>query len=229
MLYNTQVCSPLGLNPKLCNERYSTSDKQRVVGQKRGGWQRAALWTEPEFATERMPTMLPRKSSFLSPKCAVNTAFDQENLGVFALESIAAGDVIAVFGGEVMDYEEMSMHWPEIQRLSIQVEDDLYLVSTYPSPGDRINHSCNPNAWLEGQMVLVARRNIVPGEMITFDYATSDGSPYDEFECMCDSAICRGRVTGEDWRLPELQERYAGHFSPYLQRRIDRLGVIPMT
>ncbi len=49
------------------------------------------------------------------------------------------------------------------------------------------------------------------------------GSPYDEFECRFCEAACRHHITGDDWRLPELQRRYAGHFSPYLQRRIDRL------
>jgi hypothetical protein len=28
-------------------------------------------------------------------------------------------------------------------------------------------------------------------------------------------------VSGDDWKLPELQKRYEGHFSPYIQRRID--------
>ena len=50
-----------------------------------------------------------------------------------------------------------------------------------------------------------------------------DGSPYDEFDCACGSARCRGRVTGNDWRDPLLWKRYAGHFSPYLQRRIAAL------
>jgi hypothetical protein len=30
-------------------------------------------------------------------------------------------------------------------------------------------------------------------------------------------------VTGEDWRRPDLWARYAGHFSPYLERRIKAL------
>ncbi len=58
---------------------------------------------------------------------------------------------------------------------------------------------------------------------MTIDYAMCDGSPYDEFDCECGSPLCRGRVTGEDWRNPELWQRYAGHFSPYLARRIDAL------
>jgi hypothetical protein len=50
----------------------------------------------------------------------------------------------------------------------------------------------------------------------------SDGSPYDEFDCACGSPLCRGRVTGDDWQRHDLQARYAGYFSPYLQRRIER-------
>ena len=64
---------------------------------------------------------------------------------------------------------------------------------------------------------------IEPGTEVTIDYAMCDGSPYDEFDCACGSAACRGRVSGEDWRNPSLWARYAGHFSPYLQRRILRL------
>jgi hypothetical protein len=74
-----------------------------------------------------------------------------------------------------------------------------------------------------GQIVVVAMRPIMPGEEICFDYAMTDGSPYDEFDCACGSPTCRGRVSGDDWRRPELWARYQGYFSPYLQRRIENL------
>ncbi len=45
----------------------------------------------------------------------------------------------------------------------------------------------------------------------------------DEFECACGSAQCRGKVSGHDWMLPELQLRYRGSFSPYLAKRIAAL------
>jgi hypothetical protein len=47
--------------------------------------------------------------------------------------------------------------------------------------------------------------------------------PYDEFDCGCGSPSCRGHVSGNDWQKPELQKRYAGFFSPHVQRRIDGL------
>jgi hypothetical protein len=106
----------------------------------------------------------------------------------------------------------------------VQIEEDLFLASTGENePPDFINHACEPNAGLDGQIAIVALRRILPGEEVTIDYAMCDGSPYDEFECACGSALCRGKVTGNDWRDPVLWKRYAGHFSPYLQRRIDAL------
>jgi hypothetical protein len=32
-------------------------------------------------------------------------------------------------------------------------------------------------------------------------------------DCHCGSARCRGKVSGEDWKLPELQQRYGNYFS----------------
>ena len=72
--------------------------------------------------------------------------------------------------------------------------------------------------------MLRAMRAIAPGEEICYDYAMSDGSPYDEFECTCGTPDCRRQITGEDWRRPDLQKKYAGWFSTYLQRRIDQLN-----
>jgi hypothetical protein len=141
--------------------------------------------------------------------------------GVFAKEKIRAGTLLVIWGGEVVDGETLRAMSEERYCLALQIEENHFLLTSNEGPADWVNHSCNPNAGLDGQVVLVALRDIRAGDEITFDYATSDGSTYDEFECGCGARTCRGRVTGGDWRLPELQERYAGHFSPYLQRRIN--------
>jgi hypothetical protein len=66
-------------------------------------------------------------------------------------------------------------------------------------------------------------RDIRPGEDITYDYAMSDGSAYDEFDCACGAAECRGFISGNDWQKPDLWLKYNGFFSPYLDRRIQWL------
>jgi uncharacterized protein len=143
---------------------------------------------------------------------------------VIAKQPIAAGDLVAVWGGDIATYEQLQELNRIAQRYSVQVEENLYLVTTRAyDPADYINHSCAPNLGMSGQIALVAMRDIAVGEEVCFDYAMTDGSAYDEFECACGAPNCRRNVTGDDWMLPELWERYEGYFSPYLQRRIDRL------
>ncbi len=161
--------------------------------------------------------------SFLTPKArpvAVGAG-----RGTVATEQISAGEVIAAFGGRCVTRDEFDLLPRSQQVRSIQIEEYLFLAGgPEPEPADFINHSCDPNGAIRGSTVLVARRDIEAGEAITYDYGTTDGSNYDEFECACGSALCRGKVTGHDWMLAELQLRYRGSFSPYLAARIASLA-----
>ncbi|MCI0451684.1 MAG: SET domain-containing protein-lysine N-methyltransferase [Candidatus Latescibacteria bacterium] len=160
-------------------------------------------------------------TGFISPKLEGRLIDSKGGRGVFAREKVRAKEVLVVWGGEVVTGEMLHDMSDDKRRVSIQIEEDLYLVTANEGPADWVNHSCDPNSGLVGQVVLVALRDIRVGEEISFDYATSDGSPYDEFECHCGTKTCRHHVTGADWKLPELQARYATHFSPYIQKRID--------
>lgn len=42
-----------------------------------------------------------------------------------------------------------------------------------------------------------------------------------QMTCNCGAQICRGIVTGQDWRRKELQRKYHGYIAWYLQRKID--------
>jgi uncharacterized protein len=163
-------------------------------------------------------------TAYLTDKCEVQNRDVTGGKAVYAREVIEPGELVAVWSGRIISTEELDELPEEIRRHTVQVEEGLYLASLMPEePPDFINHSCEPNAGLEGQLAIVALQRIHPGEEVTIDYAMCDGTAYDEFECACGSSICRGRVTGEDWRNPVLWERYAGHFSPYLERRIKAL------
>jgi hypothetical protein len=164
------------------------------------------------------------RNSFLSAKCVVRKADDKGGHAVFAAEPISKGELIVVWSGTLVDGATLETYPASVRRYSLQVEEDHFLVSlTDCEPSDYVNHSCSPNAGLSGQISLVAMRDIAPGEEITYDYAMSDGSAYDEFPCACGSPLCRGGVSSRDWMREDLWERYAGFFSPYLSARIDRL------
>jgi hypothetical protein len=57
------------------------------------------------------------------------------------------------------------------------------------------------------------------GAELTIDYARIDGDPAEQMVCSCGAPACRHLITGNDWRLQELQQRYAGYFSRYLYER----------
>jgi SET domain-containing protein len=164
-------------------------------------------------------------NSHLPPKLEVRKDQTIEGRGIFARQPIKKGELVALWGGDVVDRAQFEKLGEHQKRQSAQVEEGLYLVSSKPGPGDFVNHSCDPNAGMDGQIAIVAMRDIKPGEEVTIDYAMVDGDPRDTFECLCSSPNCRELVTGNDWMLPDLQKRYAGYFSPYLERRIKQLSV----
>ncbi len=162
-----------------------------------------------------------RPSSYLHP--LLQPVNGSSGRSIIAIEDLPSGMVVAVWGGTMYDSDGFNALPHARQQISVQVEETLFLVPEIEGPAEWFNHSCEPNAGMMGQIALSTLRPVARGEEIRYDYAMSDGSPYDEFECGCGAARCRGRVTGNDWCIPQLWNRYDGHFSPYLQRRIDLL------
>jgi uncharacterized protein len=165
------------------------------------------------------------RKSYVSHKLEVRENPAKGSYGLFAREAIPQNELLICWGGSVVTTEEFNQLSSFEREHSVQIEDDLYQVPHGSSldAGDYVNHSCDPNLGLSNSITLVALRNIQPDEELCFDYAMTDSAPYDEFICGCGTDLCRGHITGNDWQLPELQARYDGFFSPYLQRRINRL------
>lgn len=158
---------------------------------------------------------------WLTPRAEVR-AVEGAGDAAFAIAPIARGETVAAFGGHPVTRAELDTIPAERRARSIQIDADLYLVGgEVRDPGDMINHSCNPSCGMRGDIVVVARRDISPGEELTYDYAMSDASDYDEFACRCGTPECRGFVRGTDWRDPELRRRYAGWFTTWVQKQID--------
>ena len=146
--------------------------------------------------------------------------------GTFARSPLALGETVAIWGGGFVGKDEAERARSQ-GKLVGQLDDDLYTVEERGEHATYfMNHSCDPNVWFADAVTLVARRDIVPGEELTLDYALFEAC--EDFtmpwQCVCGLRLCRERITGRDSRLPELQRRYAGHFSPLIAGRIARLG-----
>ena len=168
-----------------------------------------------------------RKTPWMNPKIAIRQS-SVHGRGMFATARILKGETVAIWGGSYVGKEEAEEARKDPDNRIQQIDDDVFEVFSYKNRGNDPthfhNHSCNPNTWMEDEVTLSARFDIRAEEELTIDYAMFE--TYEDYviieKCMCGSQKCRGRITGKDWRLAELQERYMGHFLPMINHRISR-------
>ena len=156
--------------------------------------------------------------SWLSPK-AEKRQSSIEGRGLFAKERILKDEVVTVKGGHVFDGKTLK----KLQKLGpsyLQIADDLFIgpitVAEYEGSMMHLNHSCNPNLGVRGEITFVAMRDINEGEECTFDYVMTDNEAY-RMKCRCGASNCRGTVSGKDWQRKDLQKKYGKYFSAYLR------------
>lgn len=118
--------------------------------------------------------------------------------------------------------------WPEekqraFERYAYQISEDTYTGrrdGVPVDPADFTNHSCDPTTWFINDTTMTARRDILPGEEITYDYATSETDEDFILACGCGAAQCRKIIRGTDHLLPEVQKAYGEHMMQHALRKI---------
>jgi SET domain-containing protein len=163
--------------------------------------------------------------SYRSPKTEVRNS-PIHGRGLFATADIAKNEIVVVKGGHIIDDKTLKEQvTPALGPVEIQIDDHLYVAPVNADEREASmlysNHSCDANLGIRGEITFVALRNIKAGEELTHDWCTTDNSD-DSQECTCGAPNCREIITGKDWQKPKLQKKYAGYFSAYLQKKIDR-------
>lgn len=149
-----------------------------------------------------------------------------QGVGLFAQTDIPAGVVLIVWGGTIYTGADLLAGKANPDSVAV-LDENLYLADpadAAPQPDYPLNHACDPNLWLQDAVTLVTRRAVAADEELTADYALWLDDPAWVLQpCRCGSALCRRRITGRDWQIPALQQRYRGHFTPFLNLKISRL------
>ncbi len=144
--------------------------------------------------------------------------------GVVACADIGRDEIVAIKAGHVVTRAEIDAVTAVAGDYALQIEDDFYISPRAPDEvldmSVMINHSCDPNVGFRGNVIYVAMRDIAAGEELSHDYAMERSDDY-TLDCHCGSKLCRGKVTGDDWKLPALQRRYGDYFSIYLRRKFQ--------
>lgn len=154
-----------------------------------------------------------------------------EGKGIFAKNKIYKGETVIIWGGTLFNINDLLKGLAKHKCIA-QIDDGLFIGTRFnedESIDDYMNHSCDPNIWMKDKVTLIARRDIKTGEEITADYAMFESDDwvgeysYLNFKCKCGSSLCRKFISDSDWKIEEVQLKYHGHFSPYLNRCIKKL------
>ncbi|MBI4085934.1 MAG: SET domain-containing protein [Candidatus Liptonbacteria bacterium] len=161
-------------------------------------------------------------SSYLSPKTKSEKS-SVEGQGLFAIKAVKKGEIVAIKGGYIVDGKTLKKFESIIGDSELQVAENFFLAPLQKSEKRKVmmflNHSCNPNVGVQGNIVFVAIRDIRPKEELTIDYAMIDDVSY-RMKCSCHGKNCRRFITGKDWKNKKLQKKYKGYFSAFIAAKI---------
>jgi hypothetical protein len=127
--------------------------------------------------------------------------------GVFALRRIPKGTRVIEYRGERISNEEADRRHEEANQgpftLLFEIDDSTIIDAGVRGNSARyINHSCSPNCEAvneDGRIFIEARRDIRPGEELSYDYRLETEEPITPslkatFGCNCGARRCRGTL-----------------------------------
>ncbi len=131
--------------------------------------------------------------------------------GVFARLPIKKREVIAEIDGKVYTIDDKFDQYAYTH--AIQFARDKWRGSN--GIADQLNHSCEPNCGIRARFRIVAMRDILPGEELTWDYGMAEDFQW-RMRCKCNAPSCR-RIIGDFKTIPkETRMRYKGYISTWL-------------
>ena len=89
-------------------------------------------------------------------------------------------------------------------------------------PFSRINHSCEPNIGIKGQIRFYALKPIPPGTELTFDYSTAEEETAWFMTCRCGSSRCRRRIGAIQFLPADRFTNYRPYIPTYFQKVYQR-------
>lgn len=119
--------------------------------------------------------------------------------GCYTILPITEGTFVVEYTGEHITCDEANERYEDQRDTYLFGLDDGEHVIDGDGVAAFINHSCEPNCEsdeIDGQVWIIALRDIKAGEELTYDYCLYDGD--DESPCACGAATCRGTLYSDE-------------------------------
>jgi uncharacterized protein len=115
--------------------------------------------------------------------------------GCYTTAPIRKGTLIVEYVGERLTTDQADDLYDKVpQTYLFGLNSGKHVVDGY-GVAAFVNHSCQPNCETDiigGRIWIIARRDIEPGEELTYDYNLYDGE--DDAACLCRARRCRGSM-----------------------------------
>lgn len=161
--------------------------------------------------------------TWISPKAEKGLPSKIQGLGIFAVENISKDEIVIIKAGHILTLDQVKALKSDIHP-ELQIDDNKFICPSNDSEIEDsmayINHSCEPNVGMRGDIVSVVMRDVKAGEELVIDYGMIDNQDY-FMTCACGSAKCRKTITGHDYLLPEIQ-KYGTYLSAYIQSKLAK-------
>jgi hypothetical protein len=116
--------------------------------------------------------------------------------GLFARETIPAGERVIEYTGERIGRREAVRRWKTERMYLFRLDSYLRIDGSVGGSGaELVNHCCDPNCRFrveDGHVFIVTLRELVRGEELLLDYAFASDS--ERIPCHCGAPRCRGTI-----------------------------------
>lgn len=110
----------------------------------------------------------------------------KDQVALYASKNISSGEM--VFDAKSLPLQDAN------DKYAITLAEGKYL-NTRGNVIMYLNHSCSPTLVFDKQLLrFTTSREVNTGEMLTFDYATTEITLSEPFNCSCGATNCRGRI-----------------------------------
>jgi len=141
--------------------------------------------------------------------------------GIFAKSDIKKDEIIFIVKGTIEKGDYNSEFYTEGPNW-LALSKHKWLSPFDNNPWRYINHTCNPNAGLKGNVTVVAMKNIRKDEQVTIDYSITEDDPYWKMKCNCGAKNCRKIIRSVRFLSPSLFKKYKKYIPKFLRKEYAR-------
>ncbi len=123
----------------------------------------------------------------------------------------------------ILNFERNFVAVPDT--VTLQIGENMHQLSRDKNAFENfVNHSCEPTAYIDFQnLSLKAFRKIEIGEVITYNYFTTDYHSKDIFNCNCRSKKCKKVINGFMNLSYQEMQALEPYLSPFLKQKMKEL------